>query len=52
MVRAGPVCAALQDALRPVGRPVVHDSCNPSHRVWEMMRDPEATRALVEVESR
>jgi CO/xanthine dehydrogenase Mo-binding subunit len=46
------VCAALQDALRPVGRPIVYDSCNPYHRVWDMIRDPEATRALVEVESR
>jgi CO/xanthine dehydrogenase Mo-binding subunit len=46
------VCAALQDALRPVGKPIVYDSCNPYHRVWEMIRDPESTRALVSVESR
>jgi 2-furoyl-CoA dehydrogenase large subunit len=46
------VCAALQDALRSAGRPIVHDSCNPPWRVWEMMRDPDATRALVEVERR
>jgi CO/xanthine dehydrogenase Mo-binding subunit len=46
------VAAALQDALRPVGRPIVYDSHNPYHRVWELMRDPEATRALVEVEHR
>ena len=46
------VCAALQDALRAAGRPVVYDSCNPYHRVWEMVRDPEKTRELVEVESR
>jgi 2-furoyl-CoA dehydrogenase large subunit len=46
------VCAALQDALRPVGRPIVWDSCNPPHRVWELMRDPEASRALVRVDGR
>jgi CO/xanthine dehydrogenase Mo-binding subunit len=46
------VCAALQDALRPVGRPVVHDSCNPPHRVWELLSDPETARARVSVESR
>jgi 2-furoyl-CoA dehydrogenase large subunit len=43
------VCAALQDALRPLGRPVVTDSHNPHHRVWELLRNPEASRALVEV---
>ena len=46
------VAAALQDALRPVGRPIVYDSHNPYHRVWDLMRDPESTRALVEVETR
>ncbi len=46
------VCAALQDALRPLGNPIVYDSHNPYHRVWEIIRDPEATRARVEVESR
>jgi CO/xanthine dehydrogenase Mo-binding subunit len=46
------VCAALQDALRPVGRPIVTDSHNPYHRVWELLQDPEASRALVRVESR
>ena len=46
------VCAALQDALKPAGNPIVYDSHNPYHRVWELMRDPEATRALVEVETR
>ena len=43
------VCAALQDALRSRGRPVVYDSCNPYHRVWEMLQNPDATRKLVEV---
>jgi len=46
------VCAALQDALRARGRPVVYDSCNPSHRVWELLRDPDASRQRVAVESR
>jgi CO/xanthine dehydrogenase Mo-binding subunit len=46
------VCAALQDALRPAGRPIVYDSSNPYHRVWEMLSDPDSTRALVSVESR
>ena len=43
------VCAALQDALRGVGRPVVYDSCNPYHRVWELISDPASSRARVEV---
>jgi 2-furoyl-CoA dehydrogenase large subunit len=43
------VCAALQDALRPVGKPIVTRSCNPYHRVWELIRDPEAARAGVSV---
>ncbi len=46
------VCAAIQDALRPVGRAIVDDSCNPYHRVWETIQDPARTRALVQVESR
>jgi 2-furoyl-CoA dehydrogenase large subunit len=46
------VCAALQDALRPAGRPVVTDSCNPYHRVWELLTNPERSRAGVEVENR
>lgn len=46
------VCSGLQDALSSVGKPVVSDSHNPYHRVWAMMRDPEATRANVEVVSR
>ena len=46
------VCAALQDALAPVGKPIVDDSHNPSQRVWEMIRNPEAKRKLVEVETR
>ena len=46
------VCAALQDALRAAGGGVVTDSCNPYHRVWELLREPEASRSLVQVESR
>lgn len=46
------VCAALQDALRSRGRAVVTTSFNPYHRVWEMLRDPEATRAGLEVMSK
>ncbi|MDX6517931.1 MAG: aerobic carbon-monoxide dehydrogenase large subunit, partial [Gaiellaceae bacterium] len=46
------VCAALQDALRARGGPVVYDSCNPYHRVWELLQNPEESRARVSVESR
>jgi CO/xanthine dehydrogenase Mo-binding subunit len=46
------ICSAIQDALRPAGRPIVYDSCNPYQRVWELLRDPESTRANVEVTSR
>jgi CO/xanthine dehydrogenase Mo-binding subunit len=46
------ICSAIQDALRPAGRPIVYDSCNPYQRVWEMLNDPESTRANVEVVSR
>jgi CO/xanthine dehydrogenase Mo-binding subunit len=46
------VCAALQDALKGRGRPIVHDSFNPYHRVWELLQDPSASRSLVSVESR
>jgi 2-furoyl-CoA dehydrogenase large subunit len=45
------VCAALQDALEPVGRPIIWDSHNPYHRVFEILQDPEKTRANVEVRS-
>ena len=46
------VCAALQDALKGRGRPIVYDSFNPYHRVWELLSDPEPSRARVTVESR
>jgi 2-furoyl-CoA dehydrogenase large subunit len=44
------VCSALQDALKPRGGPIVWDSCNPPHRVWEMLQNPEQSRANVRVE--
>jgi hypothetical protein len=46
------VASALQEALRGSGRPIVSDSSNPYERVWELMRDPEESRQLVEVEDR
>ena len=46
------ICAAIQDALRTAGNAIVHDSCNPPWRVWEMLRDPGSTRSLVSIESR
>ncbi len=46
------ICAAIQDALRAAGGAIVYDSCNPAHRVWAMLQDPEATRANVSVTSK
>jgi 2-furoyl-CoA dehydrogenase large subunit len=46
------ICSAIQDALRPAGGAIVYDSCNPAHRVWSMLRDPESTRANVSVTSK
>jgi 2-furoyl-CoA dehydrogenase large subunit len=46
------VCAAIQDALRPLGKPLVTESHNPYHRVWELIQDPAASRAGVEVAER
>jgi 2-furoyl-CoA dehydrogenase large subunit len=46
------VASALQDALRGSGRPIVSDSSNPYNRVWELLRDPEQSRRLVDVENR
>jgi CO/xanthine dehydrogenase Mo-binding subunit len=43
------ICAALQDALRPLGAPVVTDSCNPPFRVFELIDDPAASRRGLEV---
>ena len=43
------ICAALQDALKAAGAPIVYDSCNPPARVWELIQDPAASRARVEV---
>jgi len=44
--------AAIQDALAAAGNAIVYDSCNPPHRVWSMLQDPEATRANVTVASK
>jgi CO/xanthine dehydrogenase Mo-binding subunit len=46
------VASALQDALRGSGKPIVSNSSNPYHRVWELLRNPEESRKLVEVEDR
>jgi hypothetical protein len=46
------ICAAIQDALASAGKAIVYDSCNPPHRVWSMLQDPEATRANVSVTSK
>jgi 2-furoyl-CoA dehydrogenase large subunit len=43
------VCAALQDALKSQGGPVVWRSCNPYHQVWQYLHDPDATRNSVQV---
>ena len=43
------ISAALQDALRGSGAPIVTDSHNPYHRVFEMLRHPDEARAKVEV---
>ena len=43
---------AAVDALRAAGGAIVYDSCNPAHRVWSMLQDPQATRANVSVTSR
>ena len=44
------VCAAIQDALRPAGGAIVTDSHNPGWRVWELLQNPEESRAGVSVE--
>ncbi len=45
------VCSAIQDALAGAGGAVVTDSHNPAERVWKMLQDPEASRAVVHVAS-
>jgi 2-furoyl-CoA dehydrogenase large subunit len=39
------ICSALQDALRSVGRGIVADSHNPSHRVWELLHGTDLPQA-------
>ena len=46
------VGAALQDALRGSGAPIVSDSSNPYNVVWDLLRNPGKSRELVEVEER
>jgi CO/xanthine dehydrogenase Mo-binding subunit len=46
------ISAALQDAMRAAGSAIVTDSHNPYHRVFEMLRHPDRSRANVEVTSR
>jgi CO/xanthine dehydrogenase Mo-binding subunit len=46
------ICSAIQDALRAAGGAIVYTSCNPAHRVWSMLQDPESTRANVSVSSK
>jgi hypothetical protein len=48
----GTICSAIQDALRDAGGAIVRDSYNPSRRIWELLRDPDASRRGVTVESR
>jgi hypothetical protein len=36
--------------LRPRGNPIVYDSSNPYHRVWELLTDPDSSRGRVKVE--
>jgi CO/xanthine dehydrogenase Mo-binding subunit len=43
------ICAAVQDALRSSGGAIVADSANPYHTVWDMLRNPGATKKLVSV---
>ena len=43
------MCAAIQDALRPLGAPIVTDSCNPPFRVFDLIDDPTASRQGLEV---
>ena len=42
--RCDPRRPPRQDALKPVGRPIVRDSCNPPFRVFDLIRDPAASR--------
>ncbi len=46
------VCAALQDALKSQGGPIVWRSCNPYHQVWRYLQDPDESRNMVEVTTR
>jgi 2-furoyl-CoA dehydrogenase large subunit len=43
------ICAAVQDALRGHGDAIVSDSCNPYHRVWELLEQPAEAGGRVSV---
>jgi hypothetical protein len=43
------ICAALQDALSAAGGAIVTESCNPPHRVYALLTDPESSRRGVKV---
>ena len=43
------VCAAVQDALRGHGDAIVSDSCNPYHRVWELLENAAEAGGRVSV---
>ena len=34
---------------KPLGSPIISDSCNPPFRVWELIQDPAASRGGLEV---
>jgi 2-furoyl-CoA dehydrogenase large subunit len=44
------VASALQNALQSVGAPIITNSSNPYHRVWELMQSPDESRSLVSVD--
>jgi CO/xanthine dehydrogenase Mo-binding subunit len=43
------ICAAVQDALRGHGDAIVAGSCNPYHRVWELLERPAEAGGRVTV---
>ena len=44
--------AQMAGLMPGVEGPIVWRSCNPYHRVWEMLQSPAETRKFVSVESR
>ncbi|MCY0897524.1 MAG: xanthine dehydrogenase family protein molybdopterin-binding subunit [Firmicutes bacterium] len=43
------ICSALQDVMRQTSRAIVHDSFNPSERVYRLLRQQPSARRGVEV---